>query len=130
MATETKIPFDETYIRTFSSGRGEPDWLTARRLEALRLAERLPLPKPEKTKIDKWNFTEFARHTVDSAPYDGLDDLPEAVKALIEAGEGTKNLYVQRNHTPAYVSLSDELKRKTASFSPTSSQQRASMATC
>ncbi|AGE23560.1 FeS cluster assembly protein [Geobacillus sp. GHH01] len=116
MATETKIPFDETYIRTFSSGRGEPDWLTARRLEALRLAERLPLPKPEKTKIDKWNFTEFARHTVDSAPYDGLGDLPEAVKALIEAGEGTKNLYVQRNHTPAYVSLSDELKEKGVIF--------------
>lgn len=116
MATETKIPFDETYIRTFSSGRGEPDWLTARRLEALELTERLPLPKPEKTKIDKWNFTEFARHTVDSAPYAALDDLPEAVKALIEAGEGTKNLYVQRNHTPAYVSLSDELKEKGVIF--------------
>ncbi|ASS98316.1 MULTISPECIES: Fe-S cluster assembly protein SufD [Geobacillus] len=116
MATETKIPFDETYIRTFSSGRGEPDWLTERRLEALRLSERLPLPKPEKTKIDKWNFTGFSRHVVDSAPYDGLDDLPEAVKALIEAGEGTKNLYVQRNHTPAYVSLSDELKEKGVIF--------------
>ncbi|MEW5322678.1 Fe-S cluster assembly protein SufD [Geobacillus thermoleovorans] len=116
MATETKIPFEQSYIRTFSSGRGEPDWLTVRRLEALELAERLPLPKPEKTKIDKWNFTEFPRHTVDSAPYDGLDDLPEAVKALIEAGEGTKNLYVQRNHTPAYVSLSDELKEKGVIF--------------
>ncbi|QOR83912.1 Fe-S cluster assembly protein SufD [Geobacillus stearothermophilus] len=116
MATETKIPFDETYIRTFSSGRGEPGWLTERRLEALRLAERLPLPKPEKTKIDNWNFTGFSRHAVDSAPYAGLDDLPEAVKVLMQAGEGTKNLYVQRNHTPAYVSLSDELKEKGVIF--------------
>ncbi|MBB6281850.1 Fe-S cluster assembly protein SufD [Geobacillus subterraneus] len=116
MATETKIPFDETYIRTFSSERGEPDWLTERRLEALAQAEQLPLPKPDKTKIDKWNFTDFSRHAVDSAPYAGLDDLPEAVKALIEAGEGTKNLYVQRNHTPAYVSLSSELKEKGVIF--------------
>ncbi|NNU84323.1 Fe-S cluster assembly protein SufD [Geobacillus sp. BMUD] len=116
MATETKIPFDQQYVRTFSSGHGEPDWLTARRLEALALAERLPLPKPEKTKIDKWNFTEFARHAVDSAPYADLNGLPEAVKALIEAGEGTKNLYVQRNHTPAYVSLSAELKEKGVIF--------------
>ncbi|MGG3822928.1 Fe-S cluster assembly protein SufD [Geobacillus thermodenitrificans] len=116
MATETKIPFDETYIRTFSSERGEPDWLTERRLEALGKAEQLPLPKPDKTKIDKWNFTDFGRHVVDSAPYANLDDLPEAVKALIEAGEGTTNLYVQRNHTPAYVSLSDELKEKGVIF--------------
>ncbi|KYD30199.1 Fe-S cluster assembly protein SufD [Geobacillus sp. FSL W8-0032] len=116
MATETKIPFDETYIRTFSSGRGEPEWLTARRLEALERAERLPLPKPDKTKIEKWNFHGFARHTVESAAYASLDDLPDAVKALIEAGKETKNLYVQRNHTPAYVSLSEELKEKGVIF--------------
>ncbi|MFC4183374.1 Fe-S cluster assembly protein SufD [Saccharococcus thermophilus] len=116
MTTETKIPFDQQYVRAFSSERGEPDWLLQLRLQALAKAEALPLPKPDKTKIDKWNFTQFANHVVESAPYASLDELPEPVKALIEAGEETKNLYVQRDHTPAYLSLSEDLKAKGVIF--------------
>ena len=40
----------------------EPAWFTELRLQALANAEELPLPKPDKTKIDKWNFTQFPNH--------------------------------------------------------------------
>ncbi len=50
MMIETKLPFDQQYVRSFSEGRGEPDWLLNVRLQALAQAEQLPLPKPDKTK--------------------------------------------------------------------------------
>jgi len=116
MMIETKLPFDQQYVRTFSEGHGEPSWLLNLRLQALAKAEELPLPKPDKTKIDKWNFTQFTHHVVQSAPLSSLEELPEAVKALIDLEEETKNLYVQRDHTPAYLSLSDDLKQKGVIF--------------
>jgi Fe-S cluster assembly protein SufD len=116
MTIETKLPFDQDYVRSFSEGRGEPSWLLNLRLQALAKAEELPLPKPDKTKIDKWNFTQFANHVVKSAPLSSLEELPESVKALIDLNEETKNLYVQRDNTPAYISLSEDLKQKGVIF--------------
>ncbi|GMB09041.1 Fe-S cluster assembly protein SufD [Thermolongibacillus altinsuensis] len=109
---ETKLPFDQQYVRSFSTERNEPDWLLNVRLQALAKAEELPLPKPDKTKIDQWNFTQFTNHVVESAPLSSLEELPEAVKALINLNEEQKNLYVQRDNTPAYLSLSEDLKAK------------------
>ena len=34
-------------------------WMADFRADALAKVEQLPMPKPDKTKIDKWNFTEF-----------------------------------------------------------------------
>ena len=62
MSTETKLPFDKEYVSSFSKEMGEPAWLTELRLNALANAENLPMPKPDKTKIDKWNFTQFNKH--------------------------------------------------------------------
>ena len=92
---ETKLPFDQQYVRSFSEGRGEPDWLLNVRLQALAQAEQLPLPKPDKTKIDRWNFTQFSAHLVESAPLSSLEELPEQVKVLIDIAEEQKNVYVQ-----------------------------------
>ncbi|WP_143271293.1 Fe-S cluster assembly protein SufD [Anoxybacillus kestanbolensis] len=116
MMIETKLPFDQQYVRSFSEGRGEPDWLLNVRLQALAQAEQLPLPKPDKTKIDRWNFTQFSTHLVESAPLSSLEELPEQVKVLIDIAEEQKNVYVQRDHTCAYVSLADELKEKGVIF--------------
>ncbi|MBA2871466.1 Fe-S cluster assembly protein SufD [Anoxybacillus calidus] len=116
MKVETKLPFNQDYVRSFSEERGEPSWLLNLRLQALAKAEELPLPKPDKTKIDKWNFTQFANHVVESEPLSSLEELPEAVKALIDLNEENKNLYVQRNNTAAYISLSEDLKAKGVIF--------------
>ena len=63
----------------------------------------LPMPKPDKTKIDKWNFSDFGKHTVESEAFTSLDELPEAVKALLIL-KISRILYIQRNNTPAYIS--------------------------
>lgn len=116
MTTEIKLPFDKEYVSSFSKEMGEPEWLTTLRLEALEMADTLPLPKPDKTKIDKWNFTQFGKHIVKSTDFASLNDLPEDVKALVAVDAGEQNLYIQRNNRPSILSVSQELKEKGVIF--------------
>ncbi|WP_223591953.1 Fe-S cluster assembly protein SufD [Neobacillus bataviensis] len=113
MTTETKLPFDKGFVSSFSKETGEPAWFAELRLKALDYFEEVPMPRPDKTKIDKWNFTQFDQHVVKSAAYTSLAELPEEVKALVEEN---KNLYIQRNQTPAFLSLSEDLKAKGVIF--------------
>ncbi|NHM32777.1 Fe-S cluster assembly protein SufD [Neobacillus terrae] len=115
MTTETKLPFDKEYVASFSKGKGEPAWLGDLRLKAIENAETLPMPRPDKTKIDKWNFTQFSSHTVESQTFNSLDELAPEVKALITEAS-SKNLYIQRNQTSAFLSLTDDLKGKGVIF--------------
>ncbi|MGJ7920127.1 Fe-S cluster assembly protein SufD [Neobacillus sp. LXY-4] len=110
MTTEIKLPFDQDYISSFSKEMGEPAWLTEFRTQALAKAEILPMPRPDKTKIDKWNFTDFSKHIVKSEDFASLNDLPQDVKALIDLDSTSNNLYIQRNNRPAYLSLSKEVQ--------------------
>ncbi|MGD6804695.1 Fe-S cluster assembly protein SufD [Rossellomorea vietnamensis] len=110
MTVETKLPVEKEYLDSFSKGLGEPEWFSGLRTQALAKAGELELPKPDKTKITKWNFTEFKQHTVESKPFANLSELPDAAKALIDTESSSNNLYVQRNNTPAYLTLSQELQ--------------------
>ena len=116
MTTETKLPFDQEYITSFSKEMNEPEWLTELRVQALNAADTLPMPRPDKTKITNWNFTQFEKLLVKSEAYTNLSELPEEVKLLV--GEEAKNnsLYVQRNNKPAYLSVSQELLDKGVIF--------------
>jgi Fe-S cluster assembly protein SufD len=116
MTVEIKLPVDQEYVRTFSNENGEPGWLAELRVQALEKASELPLPKPDKTKIDKWNFTQFESHTVSSEPFICVEELPKEVQTLIDVDNEKKNLYVQRNNTPSFVVLSDDLKEKGVIF--------------
>ncbi|MEK4521218.1 Fe-S cluster assembly protein SufD [Psychrobacillus sp. FSL W7-1457] len=109
MTVETKLALTEQDIRSFSEGHQEPSWMTELRLAALGQVETLPMPTPDKTKITNWNFTEFPAHTVESTTFSSLDELPEEVKALVHSDE-QKNIYIQHNNTPAYLSVTDNLK--------------------
>ncbi|MGX6445408.1 Fe-S cluster assembly protein SufD [Neobacillus sp. K501] len=115
MTTETNLSFDKDFVRSFSQEMNEPAWLQEFRLKALSESETLPMPRPDKTKIDKWNFTQFNQHSVKSEPFKSLADLPEEVKALVDDTEA-KNLYIQRNQTPAFLTLTEELKSKGVVF--------------
>jgi Fe-S cluster assembly protein SufD len=108
MTVETK--FNHDYVTGFSNELGEPEWLKELRLQALEKAEDLSMPRPDKTKIDKWNFTQFQTHSVKSKALASLNDLSDEVKALIDLEDENKNLYIQLDTTPAYTSLSQELK--------------------
>jgi Fe-S cluster assembly protein SufD len=116
MTIETKLPFDIDFVNSFSKENGEPAWLLEFRQKALNAVDSLPMPRPDKTKIDKWNFTEFTQHTVKSEAYASLSELPADVKALIDLEATSKNLYIQRNQTPSILSLTDELKNKGVVF--------------
>jgi Fe-S cluster assembly protein SufD len=116
MTTETKLPFDQDYISSFSKEMNEPNWLTELRLKALNQAEALPLPRPDKTKIDKWNFTHFDKLLVKSEAYTNLEELPEEVKLLVGEEAKENSLYVQRNNKPAYLSVSKDLQEKGVIF--------------
>ncbi|MCG8397093.1 Fe-S cluster assembly protein SufD [Bacillus atrophaeus] len=116
MTLETKLSVDQEYVKSFSEKQQEPAWLKNLRLQALEQAENLPMPKPDKTKITNWNFTQFDKHTVDNTPLSSLEDLTDEAKALIDVENADKTLYVQRDQTPAYLSLSKEMKDKGVIF--------------
>ncbi|KRD95345.1 Fe-S cluster assembly protein SufD [Priestia megaterium] len=115
MTIDTKLPFDQEYISSFSKEANEPSWLLDLRLQALAKAEDLSLPKPDKTNISKWNFTAFDKHTSQASTISSVDELPEVVKALIDT-EAVKNLYVQHDQTAAYSTLTEELKSQGVIF--------------
>jgi len=62
MTTQVQYPFDQALIESFSVQNNEPDWFKNLRLAALEKIDVLPLPNPDRTKIDKWNFTHFQQH--------------------------------------------------------------------
>lgn len=112
MTIETKLPFDKEYVSSFSKEMGEPEWLTSLRLEALEKIDYLPLPKPDKTKIDNWNFTQFEKHIVKSDDFSSLEDLPKEVLALIDQEAKDQCLYIQRNNRPSILKISQNLLDK------------------
>ncbi|MGN1401107.1 MAG: Fe-S cluster assembly protein SufD [Bacillus sp. (in: firmicutes)] len=111
MITEIKLPLEKADIQAFSSTNKEPGWLSQLRETAFEALSVLPMPKPDKTKIDNWNFTEFPQHTVESGVFSSVEELPDSVKSLIDSNE-SGNLYIQRNNTPAYLSVSEKLKEQ------------------
>ncbi|MBY0096979.1 Fe-S cluster assembly protein SufD [Mesobacillus maritimus] len=116
MTTETKLPFDQEYITSFSKEMNEPEWLTELRVKALEQADTLPMPRPDKTKITNWNFTQFEKLLVKSEAYTNLEELPEEVKLLVGSEAKKNSLYVQRNNKPAYMSVTQELQDKGVIF--------------
>ncbi|MBS7344898.1 MAG: Fe-S cluster assembly protein SufD [Caryophanon sp.] len=111
MTVETKLALLVEEVRAFSQQHGEPQAFADFRANALQQAAELDLPKPDRTNISKWNFIDVATHTVESAAYASLDELPADVKAIIDA-EAQQNLYIQRNNTPAFTRVSDALTAK------------------
>ncbi|MEK5390324.1 Fe-S cluster assembly protein SufD [Margalitia sp. FSL K6-0131] len=116
MTVETKLSVSQDYVHSFSQEKGEPEWFTKLRVDAFQKADELPMPRPDKTRITTWNFTQFAKHSVESEVYSSLEALPETVRSLIELENESKNLYIQHNQTSAFLSISDDLKAKGVIF--------------
>ena len=66
MTVETKLALTNRICRSFSEAKMNQNGSQIFVLEAFGELENLPMPKPDKTKIAKWNFTEFPVHTVES----------------------------------------------------------------
>lgn len=114
MTLQTILPLNLEALKSLSQQKNEPAWLTENRLKALELASKLELPKPEKTKIDKWVLSDYGTY---QAPVKvaTLDELPPLISALVEGNE-SDNLIVQKDSGAIFSSLSDELKAQGVIF--------------
>jgi Fe-S cluster assembly protein SufD len=115
MTVETKLPYDKEYINEFSRSRNEPEWMKSLRLHALEKADAIPMPKPDKTNITKWNFSNFIHETKGDV-LTSLNELPEQIKDFFDSDNKQQNLVIQRNQSVAYSSLSASLKEKGVIF--------------
>lgn len=115
MTTQTMFPYDKEYIEKYSQERNEPEWVKSFRLDAFDQATKLELPKPDKTKIGRWNFTRF-KHSAEGEVITSLQDLPVELKDYLDPENTPENLIIQRNQTVAYANLSPELKEKGVIF--------------
>ncbi|SEN71378.1 Fe-S cluster assembly protein SufD [Lihuaxuella thermophila] len=113
MSVETLL-FDPKVVTEFSRKQQEPEWMLQFRLQALQDAAKLPLPKVEKTNINRWNFTNFIPYT-EEAPVEGLSQLPEEIRELIFDGEEA-NVLVQKNSSVIFRQAAEQLAEKGVIF--------------
>lgn len=116
MTVGTELPYDKAYIGQFSQDKKEPEWMKTLRLHALEQAETLEMPKPDKTRIGKWNFSKFKHEATKAEKISSLDNLPSNIQDFLDKENKESNLLIQRNHTLAYASLKEELKNKGVVF--------------
>jgi len=115
MTVLTQLPYDKAYIEQFSQERNEPEWMKELRLQALEKSDTLDMPKPDKTKIRRWNFSRF-KHASSGDSITSLKDLPEELQDFFDEDNSSDNVLIQRNNSVAYASLSEELKAQGVVF--------------
>lgn len=108
MTPET-LNISEEQLVDYSKSHNEPSWMTELRKKALKLTETLEMPKPDKTKLRKWNFDTFKQHETKGSAYENLNELPESVKQFIDV-ENSENLVIQHNNDLAYSQVSEQAK--------------------
>ncbi|SDX06111.1 Fe-S cluster assembly protein SufD [Marininema mesophilum] len=114
MSVNTEQLFDRQIVTQISQSQEEPTWMLQKRLAALDEAAKLSLPKLEKTRIDRWNFTSFDPYRGEEA-LTTIDTLPENVRQFVSA-EKEDHVFVQKNSSPVYQQLSADLKEKGVIF--------------
>src|SRR5690625_3505019 len=108
MTNVLQVPYEQQYIEEFSKRKHEPAWMVSLRKEGLELAGSLPLPEPDKTNINRWNFIE-GEHEVSADPINDIKELPEALHDFIDQENVSENLIILRNQVPAYQTISQKL---------------------
>lgn len=110
MAIETKETYQKEYIEAFSKKKNEPTWMTEFRLDALVKSVDLAMPKPDKTNIARWNFSQFNHQSDKETPViETLDQLPDEIKKLVDPTKTEQNLLLLRNQASVYQTLSTTL---------------------
>ena len=103
MGTQAINLMNANALRAWSSAIGEPHWLLERRIQALKLAGTLELPKVEKTKLEKWDLYETGDYKAEK-PWSSLEEAPEVVRGLA-ASPVKGGLIVQANSDVVYTEL-------------------------
>ena len=113
MSVDTKLQFDRDYVTNLSKDANEPEWFLNQRLESLDLVGTKQLPKPDKTKIDNWNFSQFNYTQAAATP---SAELPEVIQGLLPNEKTEQNAVAQRNGALVYSQLSETLKKQGVIF--------------
>ncbi|HJE19114.1 MAG TPA: Fe-S cluster assembly protein SufD [Aliicoccus persicus] len=112
MTTEVKdFKIDGESIIARSKERGEGDFIVGKKQEAIDKFDALEMPKPDKTRINRWDFFTVSSPVVNSEVFESLETLPNTVKEVIDL-DVVDNLYVQHNNTPAFLKVSEDLLDK------------------
>lgn len=104
MTTQTKL--DQDYVAELSKRKGEPAWLTERRLAAWEKFEQLPVPHYERTRLRDSHFDDFVPH-VETQPAASWAELPEELRRIIGDPTG-RTIVVHRNSAVVYRQLADD----------------------
>ncbi len=112
MSVDTKLQFDRDFVTNLSKDANEPEWFLNQRLESLDLVGTKELPKPDKTKIDNWNFSQFNYKQLEVAP----KELPEVIQGLLTKEETDQNVIAERNGTLVHSQISESLKQQGVIF--------------
>lgn len=115
MTTLTQIPYDNTYVENYSKKHNEPQWMTDLRLQGLDHANALELPRPDKSNITHWNFTNF-KHVAEADTIEDLTSVPAPLQEFIDAENLPENIVILRNQQVAYATLNEELANKGVIF--------------
>ncbi|WP_088547590.1 Fe-S cluster assembly protein SufD [Paenibacillus aquistagni] len=117
MSTEIVLPVDREAVAALSNSKNEPAWLAELRLQALETAVQLDNPKPEKTKIDRWNLDAYGTAST-NAKVAQFSELPEAVQEVLRSSEDSEvaNVLVQVDSNVIYTQLAEELKQQGVIF--------------
>src|SRR5215203_2278339 len=107
-------------VKALSAFKGEPRWLTEKRLSAWRTFEETPMPS---LRDEAWRYTDISDVRVeDFVPYAPSPDvtqerdLPDAVQRLIKEGEENSALLVQHNSETTFVRVDEELQQEGVVF--------------
>jgi Fe-S cluster assembly protein SufD len=114
MTTQTALPVDRNAVAALSRELQEPEWMTGLRLAAYDAAEKLELPKLEKTRIGNWSLWDYGTHKCEQ-PLAGMDQLPEQARRLLE-DDVKDHLLVQHNSSVIYNALPEDLRAKGVIF--------------
>ena len=107
MTTDTNV-LDQQTFASIGASKQEPAWLTQSRAEALALAQQLPLPKLEKTRIDRWELGGTGAYRP-AKPVASAAELPGELANLI-GDNPSPNLLVQHDSSVVFVRVSPELE--------------------
>ena len=110
-----QLSYEKTDIEKFSKEQHEPAWMTEFRTEAYDAAAHLDMPQPDKTNINRWNFTEFKLGSVGEVIED-LTQLPEELTSFVDKENIPENILILRNQTTAYTHVSEELTKQGVIF--------------
>lgn len=115
MTVRTRFPYDKEFVTTFSDKNNEPAWMKSLRLRAFDQAHDLDMPEPDKTNINRWNFTNFELGA-EGSTISSLDELPEQLQVFIDQENIPSNIQIQQNGTVAYSAISEELTKQGVIF--------------